>query len=85
MQKEPALGFQMRNYLSFSDHALLEQTVQELFIGASDSGIKGQQNHMEKLIWTLAPLPSSQQQNSGVISGNGSVMKISAAAETGLV
>lgn len=60
MEKEPTLGFQTRNYLSFSDHALLEQTVQELFIGASGSGIKGQQNHMEKLVLAVEPPPAAE-------------------------
>lgn len=41
----PRLGCQRRkdDYLCFSDDALLEQAVKELFTGASDNGIKGKQ------------------------------------------
>lgn len=55
------------DYLCFSDNVLLEQTVEELFAGASDNGIKGKQNCSHMLIFATS-IWLTEQNSQGVLN-----------------
>lgn len=55
------------DYLCFSDNALLEQTVEELFAGASGNGIKGKQNCSQMLIFATS-VWLTEQNSQGVLN-----------------